>query len=462
MYVPYSHTNLCMNTAIAPYFGHTFIQTRILRAAATDARDGFVVVGARLTGKSALLHHLAASLTAPARGEEHGGAPRPLALYVDCAQYQSHAAFWRALAAVFAGRAPAGPTENLAGPYDHLMQMLAAAGKPARRLTILLDNVDHLLLQVAQPALLCAQLCQLAAHALLVLSTQHPLYNLSTAVADSVFCSAMTHLFLGLLEQEAATAWLAHHLECLGAALDIDAKMRDALLAFTGRHPFLLHRLGDCLAETLPMLSAPPTLGQPLLPFLRLRLAEHGRPLFRAQRNLFLAPPPHVARGALLWLLDHMRHSPVRLDTLAPDRQSALNWLINQAVAAADADDKEITYRLYSPLLADFLAQAPGDIHTDEQSAAQLSATVRQDVETWPLYDKLTKIEASLLRYLQQHSRKIVSTEQLLADVWKRPNASSRRVQEAIRRLRLQLEQQQPPVGEIKNERGRGYRFVPA
>ena len=453
-----------MNTATAPYFGHTLIQTRILRAAATDARDGFVVVGARLTGKSALLHHLAASLTAPARGEEHGGAPRPLALYVDCAQYQSHAAFWRALAAVFAGRAPAGPTENLAGPYDHLMQMLAAAGKPARRLTILLDNVDHLLLQVAQPALLCAQLCQLAAHALLVLSTQHPLYNLSTAVADSLLCN-MTHLFLGLLEQEAATAWLAHHLDSLGVNLDIldtDDAVRDAILAYTGRHPFLLHKLGDCLAEMLPMLPAPPTLGQPLLPFLRLRLAEHGRPLFRAQRNLFLAPPAHVARGALLWLLDHMRRSPVRLDTLAPDRQSALNWLINQAVAAADADDEEITYRLYSPLLADFLEQAPGDIHTDEQSAAQLSATVRQDVETWPLYDKLTKIEASLLRYLQQHSRKIVSTEQLLADVWKRPNASSRRVQEAIRRLRLQLEQQQPPVGEIKNERGRGYRFVPA
>jgi hypothetical protein len=25
----------------------------------------------------------------------------------------------------------------------------------------------------------------------------------------------------------------------------------------------------------------------------------------------------------------------------------------------------------------------------------------------------------------------------------------------------LQLDQQQPPIGEIKNERGRGYRFIP-
>ena len=33
---------------------------------------------------------------------------------------------------------------------------------------------------------------------------------------------------------------------------------------------------------------------------------------------------------------------------------------------------------------------------------------------------------------------------------------------EAIRRLRLELEEAQPPVGVIENERGQGYRFVPA
>jgi DNA-binding response OmpR family regulator len=35
-------------------------------------------------------------------------------------------------------------------------------------------------------------------------------------------------------------------------------------------------------------------------------------------------------------------------------------------------------------------------------------------------------------------------------------------VQEAIRRLRMQLEKIQPPIGDIENDRGRGYRFVPA
>ena len=71
-------------------------------------------------------------------------------------------------------------------------------------------------------------------------------------------------------------------------------------------------------------------------------------------------------------------------------------------------------------------------------------------------------MEAALLRYLQKQGGMVVSTDQLLANVWKRPDSSTRRVQEAIRRLRLQLEQQTPPIGVIENDRGRGYRFIPA
>jgi DNA-binding response OmpR family regulator len=76
--------------------------------------------------------------------------------------------------------------------------------------------------------------------------------------------------------------------------------------------------------------------------------------------------------------------------------------------------------------------------------------------------DQFTKIEASLLRYFQSHQNETISTEQLLADVWKRPDATNRRVQEAIRRLRLHLEAAHPPIGAIENDRGRGYRFTPA
>ena len=79
-----------------------------------------------------------------------------------------------------------------------------------------------------------------------------------------------------------------------------------------------------------------------------------------------------------------------------------------------------------------------------------------------PIYEQLTKIEGVLLRYFQIHANEVVSSEQLLAEVWKRPDSSPRRVQEAIRRLRMELEEASPPVGSIENERGQGYRFVPA
>ena len=65
--------------------------------------------------------------------------------------------------------------------------------------------------------------------------------------------------------------------------------------------------------------------------------------------------------------------------------------------------------------------------------------------------DQLTKTEAALLRYFKAHENQVVSTEQLLADIWKRPDASNRRVQEAIRRLRLQLEELDKPIGTIEN-----------
>ncbi len=67
-----------------------------------------------------------------------------------------------------------------------------------------------------------------------------------------------------------------------------------------------------------------------------------------------------------------------------------------------------------------------------------------------------------LLDYLRTRSDRVVSLEELLGQVWDLPvdSTSTRRVQEAVRRLRLRLEALSPPIGRIENERGRGYRFV--
>ena len=51
--------------------------------------------------------------------------------------------------------------------------------------------------------------------------------------------------------------------------------------------------------------------------------------------------------------------------------------------------------------------------------------------------------------------------DELLAEVWQRPDGSVRRVQEGIRRLRHRLTEFNGLVGTIDNEWGQGYRYVP-
>ena len=108
-------------------------------------------------------------------------------------------------------------------------------------------------------------------------------------------------------------------------------------------------------------------------------------------------------------------------------------------------------YRLFSPLFQEFLAIRLDVAPNGSVPTAILPHSMSDDD---PIYEQLTKTEAALLRYFRANSQTIVTPEQLLNDVWNRPNATSRRVQEAIRRLRLQLEQATPPIGVIENERG--------
>ena len=145
---------------------------------------------------------------------------------------------------------------------------------------------------------------------------------------------------------------------------------------------------------------------------------------------------------------------------MAREQISTMNWLINQAMVVCDAQG----YALFSPVFTEFLANRLAE--TPIPAAAPVPPSIAPPVPPLPpdapIFEQLTKTESALLRYFQNHAHTIISPEELLAEVWKRPDASPRRVQEAIRRLRLELEEAVPPVGTIENERGQGYRFVPA
>jgi hypothetical protein len=441
-----------------PFFGRHALVDRLTKSTQNGPPLGFVIVGARMTGKSALLRHLHSQFQRadrPARPLPTS-ALKQVPAYLDCSLLAGPDELWPRLCMVTqqepSGVEPVAPNHN--SPRDWCHALLTAVQKQrqqGRRLILLLDNIDHLLATAPAASELCTLLSLLNSATPLILTTQKPLYDLNRSLANSRLVAETTQLFLGLMEAEAAEQWLAYHLGRNEMARDIQS----SLLTSSGRHPYLLHKVGECLAEMEPVLPSDRVWRAEHLPFLRLRLAEHGRPLFLAQWELFTKPPPGIAADGVALLVERLRQGPLPVDETPGSWLPALNWLINQALVTYCWDESGPAYAFFSPLLLDFLAYM-SPIMTGAPSPAP---TAKVDPA---VYQDLTKIEATLLRYFEQHSQRVVSTDQLLADVWRRPNASTRRVQEAIRRLRIQLEQQTPAIGEIKNERGRGYRFVPA
>jgi hypothetical protein len=159
---------------------------------------------------------------------------------------------------------------------------------------------------------------------------------------------------------------------------------------------------------------------------------------------------------AVLPLIKKLMSTPIPLGQIPLDQTAALNWLINYAAITYDGN----VYHLFSPLFQEFLADQLNLEQTITALWPLTSATVATGAGN--IFDSLAPKEAELLRYFQAHSYTVLSLEQLLADVWNQPEASPRRVQEAIRRLRNRLNKWTPPLGVIENERGAGYRYIPA
>jgi hypothetical protein len=289
----------------------------------------------------------------------------------------------------------------------------------------------------------------------LLVATEQPLHDLDRELAASPLFNVMTQLFLGLLDGAATRTWLASY----AADAPLVTALEDDLTELTGMHPFMLRKLGDILSEVrqlFPAGAAMPPAAQ--LPLLRLRLAEHGRLLFETTWKRLQRLSSRLRPESVDYLLRRLLAGTVPLTDIPPEHAAALNWLINQAIVICCVQPKQNGYQFFTPLFGEFMARRMQPAIEAQPVApavpdSQLSAA---DLE------QFTKTEAALLRYFQSHQNETVSVDQLLAEVWRRPGATNRRVQEAIRRLRLQLEESDPPLGMIENDRGRGYRFIPA
>ena len=455
------------------FFGRERVLREIVSGVLTSPQPAsFSLVGPKLVGKSRLLHYLA-SPDGPLLGEaweawrpyHYQDGSRIVVVEIDCdwqdaqADLLGHVAdrVTHQLQHVERIQLDWGAVDQQPGASRRLWHMSRQLNQMNYRLVLLMDNFDTVFESQLLTPESVDELRPLTREMALVVATEQPLHDLDRELAASPLFNVMTQLFIGLLEPEAACRWLLAY----GADYPAIDTILDELLKLTGSHPFLLLHIDDILAEVQQVLTPGQNLGPEHLPLIGLRLAEYGRLLFVTLWRALQNPPRRIDPQILRSLLERLVTHNLQLDQVAREHISTLNWLINQAMVVYDTQ----SYALFSPLFTEFLASR---LAATPAPTAQTPAQPAVPVPSSPLppeppiFEHLTKTESTLLRYFQNHAQTVISSEELLAEVWKRPDASPRRVQEAIRRLRLELEQAEPPVGTIEHERGQGYRFVPA
>lgn len=463
-----------MQTSRMLFVGRERVVNEIVQGALAAQPQSFSLVGPKLVGKSQLIKYLADE-EGPLLGEA-GAALRPAAFrdgsrvivtWVDCDWQDAQA---NLIGWIYArlqeqvrneGNLPINWSRVEAQSSDsrRIWQLARDLKEHDMRLVLLLDNFDRVFESRLISVDAMDELRPLTLEMSLLVATEQPLHDLDRELAASPLFNVMTQLFLGLLETRVARSWVLSYAD----EFPVVSELTGELVRLTGMHPFLLRRLGEILVEVRQMLP-PEAPAEMLLSLLRLRLAEHGRLLFETNWRRLQKLPARLSPAAMQVVMRRLTRGGLALADVAMEQASALNWLINQAMVTCCAPGMQGGYHLFTPLFTEFLARR---LEQSEQSAGEDAAPIdamrpAASSAAGVELEQFTKTEASLLRYFQNHQHQTVSTEQLLAEVWKRPEATNRRVQEAIRRLRLHLEAAEPQIGMIENDRGRGYRFIPA
>ena len=328
-------------------------------------------------------------------------------------------------------------------PGQRIGQMVRQLDQLQMRLILLLDNFDHVLRSEHVTPDMVNELRPLTNELGLVVATEEALHDLNQSIAASPLFNVMHQHFIGLLEPEGTRSWLDAYQE----RIPMSPEVTEQLMDMTGGHPFLLARVNDILIETETLMPGITKIEGEQIPLLSLRLAEHGRQLFELNWHKL----NDAERSLVKPLVKQLLKAPIPIGQLPIEQVTSLNWLINQAIVSYHHN----SYQLYSPLFRKFLLDKEQKGEFDDTAAAMMAS------HTDKIYDQLTPKEADLLRYFETNSHTVISVDTLLADVWNQPEASPRRVQEAIRRLRNNLNKHTPPIGVIENERGEGYRYIP-
>ncbi|MCB9142112.1 MAG: winged helix-turn-helix transcriptional regulator [Anaerolineales bacterium] len=452
------------DTTVKPFFGRDKLLREIVQGVLDTQPMDFALVAPKFCGKTRMLDLLVAEDgplldhdVAPWRQDKFQDNGRIIVLLIDCNWPRANENLLSFLAEQLATKLHA------ERPFDiewkqvnseesasrRLLLLAQAASREGFRIVLLLNNFDSIIVGKRLSQAQLNELRPLTTELALVIGSKQPLNDIDVEMTSSPLFNVLRPLYIGLLEQEAARAWIAAYQEDFPFLSD---ELLDPLLVITGRHPFLLARLRETLLEIQKMVPGDQPLEMTDFPLIELRLAEHGRLLFESLAKALKSPPQRIPANAVDKLLKLIIDAPIAPQAMDPEINPALNWFINQATVLYE----DGMYRLFTPLFANFLRHQTGD-----------GAPARQAlpvVESAPIdsFAHLPRIERDLLLYLRENSDRVVSPQELLEEVWKLPaSTSERRVQEAIRRLRNHLKEEQPPLGFIDNERGEGYRFIP-
>lgn len=450
-----------MESIKARFFGrNTIISDLVPGLLAPSQPLDFSLVGPKLIGKSRLLKYLADE-TGPLRGPDPQGW-RPerfrdghniIVGHYDCDWPAAKAHLTKFINQRLTAQLQEenyrhlnldwARIDNATSPGQRIGQMVRQLDQLQMRLILLLDNFDHVLRSEHITPDMVNELRPLTNELGLVVATDEALHDLNQTVAASPLFNVMHQHFIGLLEPEGAQSWIGAYRDRIGMSPQVSSQ----LLQMSGGHPFLLARVNDILVETKALMPDIAEISEEQLPLLGLRLAEHGRQLFELNWHKLNEPERTMEKPLVKQLLK----APIPIGQLPVEQVTSLNWLINQAIVSY----QNKSYQLFSPLFQKFLL--------DKEQKGKFEDTPQATVvqPNRKIYDQLTPKEAELFRYFESNSRVVISVDTLLADVWNQPKASPRRVQEAIRRLRNNLNKYTPPIGVIENERGEGYRYVP-
>lgn len=423
----------------------------------------FSLIGAKFMGKTRVLTHLAAP-DGPLLGEdvEMRSSLEPIVVYYDCAWPDAVADLLAFLADGLrrhlqqqVAPPPIDLEEIRQEPHAHerLRRLVMALKRAGYRPILLLDNFDTLISGAgAEMEGKINQLRPLTRELGLLVASERPLHEANRELASSPLFNLLNQIFLRLIEPQEVTQILGEVTTSCADQKTLVAQLAE----WTGGHPFLLSRIDEILRDVDKMLPGVGGISAAHLPLIRLRLTEdYGRLLFGELWSALQSEDDPQAASALE-LVRRLLIEPLPLAQLQPQWARSFYWLLNKGMVRIEDE----TCHLFSPLFEEYLAAR---VQQAAPSRAARAAILPQDTRSLieEQVQQFTPQERNLLRYFLDRPGEIVSIDQLLEDVWKRPNASARRVQEGIRRLRNRMEELQYSIGQIENEWGEGYRFVP-